>query len=359
MNVIRLVQREIHPLTAGLFANWPPDQKVEVGDYGFVSRYQFVRAGSPRAWGLEYEVETIKTINANMEYSVHADIETSAAAKGDVAGTASGTAKIRFGAKGAFLYHLAGLSVQRLADQRKFAGRFMEKYLREAISPDEGPVIVSEVRLAKKSSIVVSDTANAHLELQGNFPVGSGAMLAEVKGGLSLVHSRGTMFKWLAADQTIPLLGLVRPTITGPGGTPLRLGMLEAIRDWISGGRLHIREIRLPVKPIENDGMPVAEAEFSNGVRLEMHFEPVLIDDFEQLSGATAQAEERDWGEPMKFDEVSEEEPGHPLSEEEFLRALFVEHRKPARYVVPGKAEAVDDMIDMIEEIPSSRDAEA
>jgi hypothetical protein len=342
MNVIRLVQRNIHPLTAGLFANWPPDQKVEVGDYGFVSRYQFVRSGSPRSWGMKYEVETIKAINANMEYSVHANLEASAVARPDLAGIASGVAKITFGDKGAFLYHLAGLGVQRLANQHEFAGRFMQHYLHEAILPDEDPVIVSEIRVARKSSIVVSDTRNAHLELQGNFPVTGQAMLAEIKGDLSLVRSRGTMFKWLAADQTIPLLGLIRPTIGGPGGAPLGMRMLEQIRDWISGGELHIRDIQVFTKPMEDGGAPVAKAELSNGARLEMHFDQVLIDDFEALNMLGVEAGIRDEVAPDREDDI-------------VIAPAPAQAARPAEAAV---AEEDDDMKDMIQAVSTSYEAE-
>jgi hypothetical protein len=121
------------------------------------------------------------------------------------------------------------------------------------ISLAENSVIVNEVRVADKATIVVSEGHEGSLELNGDFPVGAEAILADVKGGLSMSTSSGDMFKWLAADDTIPILGLIRPVIPGDAGAGGDLW--QRLRDLFKRRQWQIREIPLVNHFQEADGL--------------------------------------------------------------------------------------------------------
>lgn len=256
MTVLREVQPRIFALTGGLFANWLPDGKIEVGDYGIVERERFVRDGSLRDYGIAIEIEQTKKAKAKLEYSDRAQIQVSASVSGKVGASDSATsarAAIHFSGRGAFLYHLSGLTEQRLSNSRIFFEELARKCILGEFPLNENTVIVSELRLADKASIIVSDANNGSIELQGNFPASGNAIFADVKGGLSVSNSSGSMFKWLATDGTIPILGLVRPVIGSPSGGPNALvGLLTRLRQLFRERRWDIREIILHSVTSEN-----------------------------------------------------------------------------------------------------------
>ena len=118
MAVLTELQHRVHALTGGLFANWLPPDRVEVGDYGVIRGDRFQRDGNLRNWNVSCRVETTKTAAGRLEYSDRAQIQAALRTRARIAGQRSPslTAKIDFRGEGAFLYHLAGITSHRLED---------------------------------------------------------------------------------------------------------------------------------------------------------------------------------------------------------------------------------------------------
>jgi hypothetical protein len=206
----------VYALTGGFFANWMPPDHVEVGDYGVIARERFVRDGNLRSWKLNYEIEVPEKAAGKLEYSDRAKVSAGLGAK---AGKKV-SAKLSFHGKGAFVYHLSGITTRRLKNSRAFFEDLARKWLAGEISLEADSVIVNEVRLADKATIIVSEADEGSLELQGDLSFAGQAILADVRGGLHVANSYGSLLQWLAADGTIPIISLVRPIMGPPGGPP-------------------------------------------------------------------------------------------------------------------------------------------
>jgi hypothetical protein len=294
MSVLAEVQPRVHGLTGGLFANWLPSDQVDVGDYGVIARERFVRDGNLRHFRMAFGVETPEKSKGNLEYSDRARFSAKLAAKGAVRvpghPTPKASAEIAFSGKGAFLYHLSGITTHRLMNSRAFFEEFARKWIAGDIALEENAVIVNEIRIADKATIVVSEGHDGLLKLNGNFSLDGQAVLADVNGGLSVASSSGSLFQWLAAEGTIPIIGLMRPVMGPPPGggggiaaTPRR-SFFQTIRALFERAKWDVRLIQLRDYAPSADGITVT-AKFPNGQYISVRYTSLTAEQFLRLSG--------------------------------------------------------------------------
>lgn len=255
MDVLASVQKHVHVFSGGLFANWMPADKVDVGDYGIVSGERFVRDGNLSELDIPVEVDVPSKSKGKLEYTDRAEVSTSIGLK--VAAAIPGlpppktSARIKFSGKGAFIYHLSGITTRRFKDTRKLYEEIARRWLAGDLHFEERSVIVSETRAADKATIVVSQGHSAVLELSGDFELAGEAILAEAKGQLSVATKTGSMFRWLASDATTPLIGLIRPEMGPPdGGDQNRAAgvvasFVQKIQDLFSQHKWDVRTIQM------------------------------------------------------------------------------------------------------------------
>jgi hypothetical protein len=270
----------------------PPDH-VEVGDYGVITRERFQRDGNLRNWNIVSETETTKKSDGKLEYSDRAQDHVGTTLKASARALGQASAKITFKGRGAFLYHLSGITSRRLANSRAFFEELAGKWLAGEIRLEENSVIVNEIRVADKATIVVSEGHEGSLELQGNFPLSGQAILADVKGGVSVSASAGSLFRWLAADETIPIIGLIRPVIGPPNGGPPRPGVvatvLKRIRDLFGNNNWDIRAVQLRSFSA-TPKVTTVTSELPNGEDVVVSFYAVESAEFLSLSDYVAEA---------------------------------------------------------------------
>lgn len=297
MTVLKEVQPRVHALTGGLFANWLPPDQVEVGDYGVITRERFQRDGNLRNWNIACEIETPGKADGKLEYSDRVQVQAGAALKAgaQVPGQKSpkASAKISFKGQGAFLYHLSGITSRRLANSRTFYEELACKWLAGEVRLEENSVIVNEIRVADKATIIVSEGHEGSLELQGDFSLNGQAVLADVKGGLSVSASTGSLFQWLAADGTIPIISLIRPVMGPPDGGPTSPGgvaaVLTRVRNLFRKGRWDIRIIQLRGFS-ETPAVITVTAELPNGEIVAVGFHAIDAAEFLSLNEYVAEA---------------------------------------------------------------------
>lgn len=299
MQVLRELQPRVFGLTGGLFANWMPPDQVDVGDYGTIVRNRFVRDGSLRDWDMTFDVQPTKKSKGTLEYSDRVKVTLSGAAKvhggltTDVA--ASANAGLRFSGRGSFLYHLSGITTRRFENSRKFFEDLTRTLIADDRPWDKNSVIVSETRVAQKATIVVSDGKDASLDLRGDFPLTGDGVLADAKGALTVASSRGSLFKWLAADDTIPIIGLVRPVFGGPSGgdteaaPPPGPGILETLRALFRERSWDIRAIALE-QYVEAEGKTRITGSLPEQNAFQVQFERLTLADFFSLSDQTLES---------------------------------------------------------------------
>ncbi len=299
MSVLAEVQPRVHSLTGGLFANWMPSDTVDVGDYGVIARERFVRDGNLRNYQLAFSVETPEKSKGKLEYSDRAKFSANLAAKGaaHIPGhpAPKASAEIAFSGKGAFLYHLSGITTRRLKNSRSFFEDLASKWIAGAISLEENAVIVNEIRVADKATIVVSEGRDGLLKLQGNFSIDGQAVLADVKGGLSVASSSGSMFQFLGAEGTVPIIGLVRPVMgPPPGGGDVAVAsagpsLFQRVRALFQRNKWDIRAIQLRAYASSAEETTVT-VELPHGEVIAVAFSPVTAEQFMRLNDSAPKA---------------------------------------------------------------------
>jgi hypothetical protein len=299
MSVLAEVQPRVHSLTGGLFANWMPSDQVDVGDYGVIARERFVRDGNLRNYQLAFSVETPEKSKGKLEYSDRARFSTKLAAKGAVhlpgLPPPKASAEIAFTGKGAFLYHLSGITTRRLKNSRSFFQNLACKWIAGDISLEENAVIVNEIRVADKATIVVSEGRDGLLKLQGNFSTDGQAVLADVKGGLSVASSSGSMFQFLGAEGTVPIIGLVRPVMgPPPGGGDVAVAsagpsFFQQVRALFQRNKWDIRDVQLRGYASSADET-IVTVELPHGEVVAVAFSPVTAEQFMRLNDSAPEA---------------------------------------------------------------------
>jgi hypothetical protein len=129
--------------------------------------------------------------------------------------------------------------------------------------------IVTEVRLAKRSTISVSEGKSEFLSLRGRFPTGLGN-LAKVEGSARVEAISGSLLNWVSAGQLTPLIYLMRPA---PRGT---------VPGWATGmaSRL-VTGWSIKHAPVGNSGVIGVQLDSSTFDPLEaMNFSAPSVDEF-------------------------------------------------------------------------------
>ncbi len=251
MSVLRFLQPKIKALSNGLYANWMPTNLVEVGDYGIVANGQFERLGTLRDYGATFEVEDLHGISNNLEYKDKLELSVNALAE---AGTGAGqSAKVTLAMKdkGAFLYHLANVRQLRPTNTRHFHEQVARAILTGGVNFPKNGVLISEVQVAAKATIIVSEGQEGYLELNTAFKPTDTAFLSGASGKISTTISRGSLLQWIAHDRTTSLIKIVIPKISPPGGpgTGMAIRTVQAIKDWMQERQVGASHLRITYDP--------------------------------------------------------------------------------------------------------------
>ncbi|HTN98086.1 MAG TPA: hypothetical protein VL101_14030 [Nordella sp.] len=305
MSVLKIVQPKLHALTGGLFANWLPNNLVEVGDYGILQNNHFQRQGSLREYGAEFDVEDRNAGKANLEYKDKVKVDFGASAGINTGVGQSAKVAVKMTDRGAFLYHLSKMKIQRPDSDRRFNEQIAAALINPALTLPEDIVLVTEVHHAGKATIIVADSNDCALDLQTSFAPGGDAFLSGVEGGVKAGNSRGSVFKFVAQDDMVTLLKVVRPTTPpAPGDPKNSAGAVAKSIEWI---RTLIAERKLPVSTLSltyvaSPSQPHVVVAESNGkaiaqiVLADVTAEEMAAADEEDAGGEEIEVEEEEFG---------------------------------------------------------------
>lgn len=259
---LRYIQPKLFALSNGLFANWMPDSAVAVGDFGVLRNGGFERWGTLRDYGADFEVKPATSGRNELEFKDRIDVAVNAAA--GLPGDWIARINLQIRGKGSFLYHLSDVHLRRPVSER----RFQEEVARALVCSDlllpDDVVLVTEVQHAAKATIIASDHDEGRLELVTNFsPIGA-AFLSGAKGKVSVSLSMGSIFSWIARDDTVTLIRLVRPKLLPPGGGPdaASIGALGRVMEWarelVAAQGLRVSDLIVRPAPGKDDTVIVA-----------------------------------------------------------------------------------------------------
>jgi len=261
--ILKYIQPKLHTLSNGLFANWMPDTLVSVGDYGVLRNGAFDRRGSLKDYGADIYAKPATQGENEIEFKDKIDLSVAAIANADsgVGPTAKISVTVR--GKGAFLYHLSDVHQIRPVRQRRFEEEVAKALVSPSLELPDEAVLVTEVQHAAKATIVASDHREGRLELATDFGPAGSAYLSGARGNVSVSASAGSLFQWIARNDTVTLLKLVRPKLGpspgGPGGPALTLSSAIAwLKTIIKAQNLTVSEFVFRPPPDDKDGFVIA-----------------------------------------------------------------------------------------------------
>lgn len=300
--ILKYIQPRLHALSNGLFANWLPDSAVSVGDFGVLKNGGFERLGSLREYGARIDVQPATSGKNELEFQDKIDLSINVMAEETVSAKQGGKVSVTIKGKGAFLYHLSDVHQLRPVNQRVFEEEVTKALISTSLTLPEGAVLVTEVQHAAKATIIASDHSDGKLELATSFkPIGT-AFLSGAKGNVSVGASAGSIFSWIARNNTVTLLRLVRPKLTPPSGPGIaaEAGSLQAAVAWaqnlFKAHQLSVSELVVRQPPASSDGVVVAFGQDE----LRLSFSELTLDEL-MMTVPDEVAEETN-GEPIEIE---------------------------------------------------------
>lgn len=252
MSILKILQPKVHALTGGMIANWMPQDTVRVGDYGSLGKARFTRDGSLSNFRVDIETETTRKPSGELRYSDKTDIRVSS--KISLMGQAADLARarmqlrVKLSGRGAFVYHLAGINENRLKNERKFFESLVRQVALGARLDDDAVIVISTTQ-ADVATIIVSEMDEGSVDLEAAASDDDDGFLAKAKGQIAFKRAVGSIMHWVAADETIPLLRIVRPVFPDPdggGGKSLSLAKIgKYVARMLAPERLEIKNINL------------------------------------------------------------------------------------------------------------------
>jgi hypothetical protein len=283
MSVLSRLQPEIHEAT-GCYANWIPASPVSVGDFGIVAADRFLQEGNVEELGIAVEVKSGKTLKAKQEYTSGVELSVGGKARADgevfqIDPKIAASVSLKFGHRGAFLYHMSGITIHKLAHTRQLYENLLAGIRAGTLKWKRHSVVVSEVWDAERATIMISKRGHAGMDLSGKIGGAGAGFLARAGATLAVTRSSGSMWKWLSAEQCAPFIGLVHPVIDADDGG---LGVRQSLADLLRGRPRpwNVTDIT-PIDYVEVDGeMPKMVLSLPAGRTAALRFEPVSLWDF-------------------------------------------------------------------------------
>lgn len=232
MSFIKNLQKNINKISEGYFANWTPDMPISVGDYGYINGYRFTRDGNIDRYLTDVGIQSIRSETATFEKKDGLTVRARCAAEGD---TAAGSAKLelKFGAEGAFLYHLKDLTNIQFKERREAFEKLGKLILSEKLKWKNDYVLVTEVKQAGLALVLVADSANAEMEIECSSEEPT-ENLASAVGGIRYSRDSDRVIRYEIEQNTTLLFRVVGFTEVPPGGGPNGplSGMMARLRTW-------------------------------------------------------------------------------------------------------------------------------
>ncbi len=283
MSFIKNFQIKINKVTAGYFANWTPESPISVGDYGDIKGYRFTRDGNISRFKLELEIDSVRAKTATFKKKEGLVISTSAGASGE-AKKQSARLDLKFGAEGAFLYHLADITNNQFKDRQIAFEKIVPLILSNKIKWKDNYVLVSEIKQAGKAFIIVADSANANMQIECKGDVSIEANLAKAAGDISYTRDSDQVLKYEVEETISPLFRVVAFSGTPSGGPKGPISkLISLIKSWYYGKLPEPETISLS-DYVETEGMTEGTFTFPNGESVRLHQRLESIEGYIQKS---------------------------------------------------------------------------
>lgn len=196
-----------------LYANWQPNNPIQLGDFGYLSDKTFIHQGNISKFGIKFERVTSATkTQQHFVTSGTTDVAINAAGSGPVPiGGVPVNLKanivVTFSSNRAVFFNAAGCAHGMILDKNAVGQAIMELY--KAKKWQRGWCVVTDTITADSLAVAVSGGRGSSItfEPEANVPA---INLADAKLGLKVANSKNVGFQLTSSDPTIPLFGLCR-----------------------------------------------------------------------------------------------------------------------------------------------------
>jgi len=262
IKLIQKLQKEIFDLTGGYIATWLPDFSPYIGDYGTIARGRLLADGNLEE--LEYiDINHYVGVSSMESFKYSHDVTISAEAGAEHLGAGF---NVLFNSEGAFLYHFQNANIHRVENKGVFFQELAYKIMTGEIPWDDSYVIVDEVVVAERSTILISRSSGGSMSIASGTQSDAQVNFADASLNLAFKRSKGTIFDYAGHTDTRPLYHAVKPTIkprgsvgapSGPRPKAPTLSRLYENAKKLVGGR-DIQPTEVEIKVLEEDVVEVA-----------------------------------------------------------------------------------------------------
>ncbi|MFA6151002.1 MAG: hypothetical protein WC716_06770 [Chitinophagaceae bacterium] len=190
-------------------ATWDPTKRFKVGDIGKLEQGVLNIYTSLYKEGILIEMSK-GSRGAAMDYTSHESVTIKVKLKGTVPATGSEfttlDAGFSFDFKGnnSIVFQTSNHQVCQLINLAEIEHAVLEKYNQG--NWDKDWVIITELIEADTATIIISNSSNGILELKASANLGTGTLtLTDAALGLSVLHEKGSTFKYIAQNEITPL----------------------------------------------------------------------------------------------------------------------------------------------------------
>jgi hypothetical protein len=195
-----------------MYPTWWPDEDIEVGDFGSLTKNIFSKDGNLRHdKGLKYSVIVDGTADPTYEFASKGSQQTKIAASGSAASTAgkiAATLRLTFGSAYSVFFNLQGCSGFAVKDKFKFKKDILD--LTERGDWDPGYFIATRVVKADVATIIQSSDSDGEIDLSATDNVIPIDDIFKVAGGVAYSSKKSIGFSCFAKKEIKPLLRLGR-----------------------------------------------------------------------------------------------------------------------------------------------------
>jgi hypothetical protein len=217
----------------GYMATWTPGVQLELGDVGTVKDRLFTRITSLKNLGISFTVredktEEIQKHSSSGNVSILFKAAGKAPALGSVLTQAEAGFTIDFKKSKATVYEATGCVAPMIDDQIAVGKKIIELYQKG--NWNENWAVVTELVQAKSSTVLISNSSSAKIELSAKGTITGSPSLADVSAELQLAFSKDMMTSLISQNGLTPLFRARAIKSNGP------IGPLEKVNA-ISGNR--------------------------------------------------------------------------------------------------------------------------
>jgi hypothetical protein len=222
-----------------LQANYPPNQPVGLGDYGYLDGEIFRRRGNMRDLGFVFEAE-LTDAAGSYQLKSPGSVAVTTERGGEGAAEPRASMTVRFESENALLFQASGVRVQRMADLESLED-FLLSHTRAA-SWESDLYVVTAVHRAARTTVLQAARGGAALKLEARSVDTQILDLGDEEADVNLRASEGMAVEVIGEGNLSPLLELsrLRATLAGELREELDNGAgpakMRLVTGWRPGG---------------------------------------------------------------------------------------------------------------------------